>query len=62
MATLKNKRKLAALSRETPENRRNTQSRNKIDPEMAQEDISQVTEEIEVRVTRKPPKEFSRTE
>ena len=62
MATLRNKRKLAAVSRETPENTRNTQSRNTIDPEMAQEYISQVSEEIEGRVTKKLSKEFSRTE
>ena len=62
MATLRNKRKLAAVLRETPENTRNTQSRHTIDPEMAQEFISQVSEEIEVRVTKKLSKEFSRTE
>ena len=62
MATLVNKRKLAALSRETPENTRNSQSRNAIDQEMAQEYISQVSEEIEGRVTKKFSKEFSRTE
>ena len=62
MATLRNKRKLAAVSRETPENTRNTESRNTIDPEMAQEYISQVFEEIEVRVTKKLSKEFSKTE
>ena len=62
MATLSNKRKLAAVSRETPENTRNTQSQNKLDPGMAQEYISQVSEETERRVTRKLFKEFSRTE
>ena len=62
MATLRNKRKLAAVWRETSENTRNTQSRNTIDPEMAQEYISQVPEEIEGRVTKKLSKEFSRTE
>ena len=62
MATLRNKRKLAAVSRETPENTRNSQSRNTIDPEMAQEFIFQVSEEIEGRVTKKLSKEFSRTE
>ena len=61
LATLRNKRKLASVSRETPENTRNTQSPNKIDPEMAQEYISQVSEEIEGRVTKKLSKEFSRT-
>ena len=62
MATLRNKREIAAVSRETPENTRNTQSRNTIVPEMAQEYISQVSEEIEGRVTKKLSKEFSRTE
>ena len=62
MATLRNKRKLAAVSRETPENARKSQSLNTLDPEMAQEYISQVSLEIEVRVTKKLSKEFSRTE
>ena len=62
MTTLRNKRKLAAVSGETPENTRNSQSQNTLDPEMAQEDISQVSEEIEGRVTKKLSKEFSRTE
>ena len=62
MATLRNKKKLAAVFRETPENTRNTQSRNTIDPEKDQECISQVSEEIEGRVTKKLSKEFSRTE
>ena len=62
MATLRNKRKIAAVSRETPENTRNSQSRNTLDPEMAHEYISQVSEEIEGRVTKKLSKEFSRTE
>ena len=62
MAMLRNKRKLAAVSRETPENTRNSQSQNAIDPEMAQEYISQVSEEIDGRVTKKHSKEFSGTE
>ena len=49
------------VSRETPENTRNTQSRNTIDQEMAQVYISQVSEEIEGRVTKKLSKDFSRT-
>ena len=61
-ATLTNKKKLSAVSIETSENTRDTQSRNTIDPEMAQEFISQVFEEIEVRVTKKLSKELSRTE
>ena len=46
MAFLRNKRKLAAVSRETPENTK-TQSRNTLHPEMAQEYLSQVSEKIE---------------
>ena len=62
MATLRNKRKLAAVSRKTPENTRNSQSQNTLGPEMAQECISQVFEEVTRRVTKKFSKEFSRTE
>ena len=62
MATLRNKRKLAAVSRETPENTRNSQSQNTLDPEMAQEYIAHVSEEIEGKVTKKFSKEFSWTE
>ena len=62
MATLRTKRKLAAVSRETPENTRNSQSQTTLDPEMAQEYMSQVSEEIEGRVTKKLLKEFSRRE
>ena len=62
MATLRNKRKLAEKHSETHENTKNTQSRNTIDPEMAQEYFTQVSEEIEGRVTKKLSKEFSRTE
>ena len=62
MATLRNKRKLVAVSRETPESTRNSRSQNTLDPELAQEFISQVSEEIEGRVTKKLSKEFSRTE
>ena len=35
MATLRNKQKLAAVSTETPESTRNSQSQNTLDPEMA---------------------------
>ena len=62
MATLRNKKELAEVSRETPENTRNTQSRNTNNPEMAQKYISQVSEKIEGRMTKKLSKEFSRTE
>ena len=62
IATLGNKKKLAAVSRETLENNRTTQSRNTVDPEKAQEYISQNYEKIEERVTKKLSKEVSRTE
>ena len=62
MATLRNKRKLAAVSRETPEITRNSRGQNTLDPDLTQDYISQVSEEIEGRVTKKLSKEFSRTE
>ena len=62
MATLRNKRKLAAVSRETPESTRSGSTQNILDPEVTQDYISQVSEEIEGRVTKKLSKEFSRTE
>ena len=62
MATLRNKRKLAAVSRETPESTRNSRGQNTLDLESTQDYISQVSEEIEGRVTKKLSKEFSRTE
>ena len=62
MSTLRNKKKLAAVSRETPENTRNNQPQNTLDPGMVQESISQVSEEIKGRVTKKLSKEFSRME
>ena len=62
MATLRNKRKLAAVSRETPESTRSGRAPNVLDPELTQEYISQVSEEIEGRVTKKLSKEFSKTE
>ena len=62
MATLRNKRKLAAVSRETPEGSRSSRAQNVLDPESAQDYISQVSREIEGRVTKKLSKEFSKTE
>ena len=62
MARLRNKRKLAAVSRETPEGSRSIRRQNVLDPELTQEYISQVSKEIEERVTKKLSKEFSRTE
>ena len=62
MATLRNKRKLAAVSRETLESSRSSRGQNVLDPELTQDYISQVSEEIEGRVTKKLSKEFSKTE
>ena len=62
MATLRNRWKLAAASRETPEGSRSSRAQNVLDPESTQDYISQVSEEIEGRVTKKLSKEFSKTE
>ena len=62
MATLRNKRKLAAVSRGTPEGSRGSKGRNVLDAELTQVYISQVSEEIEGRVTKKLSKEFNKTE
>ena len=62
MATLRNKRKLAAVSRETPEGSRGSRGQTVLDPELTQDYISQVSEEIERRVTKRLSKEFSKTE
>ena len=62
MATLRNKRKLAAVSRQTPESTRNSRGQNTLDPELTQDYISQFFEEIQGRVTKKLSKDFSRTE
>ena len=62
MATLRYKRKLAAVSRETPEGSRSSRAQNVLDPELTQDYISHVSEEIQGRVTKKLSKEFSKTE
>ena len=62
MATLRNKRKLAAVSRETPGGSRGSRAQNVLDPELTQDYIFQVSEEIEGRVTKNLSKEFSKTE
>ena len=63
MATLRNKRKLAAVTRETQEEHpKNGQSRNMSVPRIDEEYITQVSEEIEGRVTKRLSQEFSRTE
>ena len=63
METLKNKRKLAAVTRETQEEHpRNGQSRNTSVPKINEEYNTQVSEEIEGRVTKRLSQEYSRTE
>ena len=63
MATLRNKRKLAAVTRETQEESlRNGQSRNTSVPRINEEYITQVSEEVEGRVSKKLSQEFSRTD
>ena len=63
MTTLRNKRKLAAVTRETQEEHpRNGQSRNTSVPRINEEYITQLSEEIEGRVSKKLSQEFSRTE
>ena len=51
-----------AFSRETPEGSRGSRGQNVLDPALTQEYTSQVSEEIDGRVTRKLSKEFSKTE
>ena len=62
MATLRNKRKLGAISRETPEGSRSSRGQTVLDTELTQDYISQVSEEIEGRVIKKLSKEFRKTE
>ena len=63
MATLRNKRKLTAVTREKQEEiPRNGQSRNTSVPRINEEYIAQLSEDIEGRVTKKLSQEFSRTE
>ena len=62
MATLRNKKKLAAVSRETPDGSRSSRGRNVLDPELTQNYISQVSEEIEGRVSKKLSEDFNKIE
>ena len=63
MATLRNKRKLAAVTRETQEEHpRNGQSRNTSVPRINEEHITQLSEQMEGRVTKTLSQEISRTE
>ena len=50
------------MSRETLEGSRSSRGRNVLDPELTQDYISQVSEEIEGRVTKKISEEFNKTE
>ena len=63
MATLRNKRKLAVMNKENQEDyTRNIQTRNTNSPRSQEEYITQVSEEIEGRVTKKLSQKFSQTE
>ena len=63
MATLRNKRKLAALSKEfCEEHPRNNLAQNSIAPRSQEDYITQLSDEIEGRVTKKLSQEFSRAE
>ena len=62
MAKLRNKGELAAVSREPPENTRNKQLQNTLNPGLALEYITQLSEETEGRVREKLSQHFSLTE
>ena len=63
MATLRNKRKVAALNKENcEEHPRGKMAQNSNVPRSQEDYITQVCEEIEGRVTKKLSQEFSRTE
>ena len=62
MATLRNKRKLAAMARETQKYPRNNQSQNSAAPGITEEYIAQISEKIEGRVTMILSQDFSRKE
>ena len=63
MATLRNKRTLAAVTKEKQEeNPRNGQSQNTSVPRINEEFITQLSQEIESRVSKKLSQDFSRTE
>ena len=62
MATLRNKRKLAAMATETQKYPRNNLLQNSTAPGIIEDYIAQVSEEIEERVTKKLSQEFISTE
>ena len=61
MATLRKKRKLAAVSSET-KSARNSQSQNTFVPGLNEDYITQFLEEVEGSITKKLSQEYSRTE
>ena len=63
MATLRNKRKLAAIYKENHEDyTRNVQARNTNSPRIQEDYVTQGSKKIEGRVTKKLSQEFSKTE
>ena len=63
MASLRNKKKLAALNKENcEEHPRRNQGQNSSVPRSQEDYITQVSEEIERKVTKRLSKEFSRKE
>ena len=62
MAALRNKRKLADVSKGTQENTKNSQAQDTFIPEMTEDHITHVSEEFGGKVTKKLSQEFSRTE
>ena len=62
MAILRNKRKLAAMARETQECPRNNQSQISAAPGITKDNIAKVSEEIVGKVTKKLSQEFGKTE
>ena len=61
--TTRNKRKLAALNKENcEENPKSNLAQNSSAPRSQEDDITQISEEIEGTVTKRLSKEFSRTE
>ena len=62
MATFRNKRKLAALKENCQEHSKSNSAQNSNVPRSQEDYITQVSEEIEGRVTKKLSQEFSRTE
>ena len=63
MAIVRNKRKLEAIKRDNHEDHhRVNYARNTNSPRIQENSITQVSEEIEVRVTKKLSQEFSKTE